>query len=335
MKKLFGKYNQEDTYLYTLENENISFSVSNYGATLVSLVDKKSGIDVVLGYDTCEEYVNNGGYLGASVGRVANRIQDGKFELNGTVYTLAQNDRGNHLHGGLVGFDKKIWNTKEEDNAITFTYTSQDGEEGYPGTLQVTIVYTLLEDGISIKASGTSDKDTLFAYTNHAYYNVNGEGEINDNVLEIYADTYGPCDENALSLEERLPVDGTPFDFRNPKEIGPCFESDHPQITQSGGVFDHHFAVNGNGMREMVRCKGKTLTLMMESDFPGFHMYTANFKEPLKGKNNVYYKGRASICFEAEYYPNGINYPSVLEKPIVKANKTLANEIRYHLINNE
>ena len=331
MKEFFGKCNNQDTYLYTLENDNVSFSVTDYGATLVSLVDKKTNIDVVLGHDNVEGYMNNTYYFGASIGRVANRIRNGVFTLNGKEYHLPINQNGNHLHGGICGFDKKIWQTEEKENEIIFSYLSKDNEEGYPGNLQVQIIYRLLDDGVAIISKGESDQDTLFAYTNHAYFNIDGEGEINDQVVETSANQYVPCDENFLAQDEIRDVEGTAFDFRKPKELGVALEADDPQI-KIGDCIDQHFIIEGSGMRKMVTCEGKEIKLEMDSDFPGFHIYTGYFYEPILGKNGVYYKGRVSVCFEAEYYPNGINYESVKDKPIVKANEELKHEIRYRFI---
>ena len=186
MKSFFGKTTKgADTYLYTLENSNIKASVTDYGATLVSLIDKKTGIDVVLGFDSTEGYSSQDAYIGASIGRVANRIGRGRFILNGTEYRVPVNNNGNSLHGGLEGFDKKVWQAEEKEDSVIFRYTSADGEEGYPGNLDVTVKYVLREDGIAIEVSGTPDQDTLFAFTNHSYFNVDGSDSVLNQELKI------------------------------------------------------------------------------------------------------------------------------------------------------
>ena len=229
-KQSFGKVNEQEVFLYHLENENIIAEVSNYGATLVSLIEKSSGIDVLLGYDNVEAYRKQPFYMGASIGRVANRIAKGQFTLNGEEYFLYRNDRENSLHGGKNGFHTKIFGVREEEDAITFVYESFDLEEGYPGNLNVEICYRLLHDGIQIETRAVSDQDTLFAYTNHAYFNLDGEGDIVNQVIQSYAEYYAPNDENALALEDLVYVDQSIFDFRKERKIREGLESQNEQI---------------------------------------------------------------------------------------------------------
>ena len=332
MKTYFGTTaDGKEVSLYTLENDNVQITVSDYGATLVSFVDKKTGIDAVLGYDTLEGYVNQqGSYLGASVGRTANRIGKGEFTLNDKTYHLAVNNNGNSLHGGIVGFDKKVFDTEESENEIIFRTVSPDMEEGYPGTLNVEIRYTLLSDGFEITASGSCDQDTLFAYTNHSYFNLDGEGSALEHVIEIPADRYGLSDENGMMREQLAYVDDTPFDFRTAKPLGQDIGADDEQIRLANG-YDHFYEIKGEGMRQMAVCRGKQLQLTMESDFPGFHLYSANFLYGDTGKKGQVYPPRSAVCFEAEYYPNAINYGPSFVKPIVRAGTALCNHIRYHL----
>ena len=328
MKSDFGTINNLKATLYTLENKNIAFSVTNYGATLVSLVEKTTGRDVVLGLSSISDYQNQSYYLGATIGRVSNRIKDGKFSLNGEEYTLETNDRGNNLHGGIRGFDKRFFNVEEGEDEITFTYLSSDGEEGFPGTLLLEVTYKLLEDGISIITKADSNKDTLAAFTNHAYFNVNNKGEVLDNILTINASKYAPNDENSLALEYLDEVDNTVFDFRNGKRVGEDLNSLNEQLIKCGG-YDHYFEVDGDGLRKMASVQGEDLTLDMYSDYPGLHFFVSNFKTPLILKDNKAVSGRAGLCLEAEYHPNAINYPTVLNKPILKADTTQVHEIQY------
>lgn len=331
MKSEFGKLKDgRQVYLYTLENDHTIMKVMDYGATLVSFINKDTGIDVVEGFESVEGYLDQTSYIGASIGRTANRIEKGKFTLNGKEYTLPINNNGNCNHGGLEGFDKKIWAAYEESDKVTFRYTSKDGEEGYPGNLYVKVTYQLLEDGISIQSEGTSDQDTLFAYTNHSYFNLEESEDAMNHEVKINADTYGLSDANGLTLDDLQPVEGTPFDFREFKQLSKDINEDNEQL-KFGKGYDHHFAIKGEGMREMARCKAGKLEMLCESDFPGMHLYSANWLENKTGKKGHHYPERSAVCFEAEYMPNAINYDDVKEKPIVKANTTLKHEIRYTL----
>lgn len=332
MKTYFGKTaDGKEVSLYTLENDNIRISVTDYGATLVSFVHKHTGIDAVLGYDDVAGYANqDGSYLGASVGRTANRTGKGVFTLNGKTYHLAVNNNGNSLHGGLVGFDKRVFETEEHEQEVIFRRLSPDMEEGYPGNLEVEIRYALLPDGVEITASGTADQDTLFAYTNHSYFNLDESDNALDHVIEIPAERYGLSDENGMMREVLEPVEGTPFDFRKAKPLGQDIEADNEQLRLAAG-YDHFYEIPGTGMRRMAVCRGKKLELTMESDFPGFHLYSANFLYGDIGKKGHIYPRRSAVCFEGEYYPNAINYGDAFIKPVVKAGTTLTNHICYHL----
>lgn len=332
MKEYFGTTAaQEEVSIYTLENDAVRIRVLDYGATLVSFEHKKTGIDAVLGYDDLAGYVNQqGSYLGASVGRTANRIGKGEFTLNGETFHLAVNNSGNSLHGGLVGFDKKVFETEEKENEIIFRRLSPDMEEGYPGNLQTEIRYTLLDDGFEITASGCSDRDTLFAYTNHSYFNLDESESALDHIIQIPAERYGLSDENGMMKDQLAAVEGTPFDFRTAKRLGEDIEADDEQIRLANG-YDHFYEIAGSGMRTMAVCRGRVLQLTMESDFPGFHLYSANFLYGDTGKKGHVYPARSAVCFEAEYYPNAVNYDDSFIKPIVKAGTALTNHIRYHL----
>lgn len=334
MKTDFGR--TEDgraVSLYTIENDNVIVKVCDYGAILVSLIDKNTGIDVSEGFDSVQGYLDNqGAHIGASIGRTANRIEKGLLHLNGRTYQLPINNNGNSLHGGMDGFDTKMWAALEEEDRVTFRYTSPNGEEGYPGTLYVKVVYQLLPDGVAVISEGTADADTVFAYTNHSYFNCDQSTSAMHHVVTIPAEKFAPTDNNGLTLDSLLPVAGTPFDFRQPKEIGRDINSTHPQI-KAGTGYDHYFDITGSGMRTMASIQGKHLELTMSSDFPGFHLYTSNFLEGQKGKGGAVYEARSAICLEAEYFPNGINYADIVEKPIVHAGETLHHEIRFTLKN--
>ncbi len=317
----FGVNKQgEEVRLYTLENENISFSVMDYGATMVSLIHKASGIDVLMGFDSAEGYVNHKAHLGAFVGRTANRIKNAEFTLNGETYHLEQNSLGNNLHGGENGFDKRMYETTETEKSIIFHRLSPDGEMGYPGDLDVTVTFTLLEDGVEMNVKGKAlNKDTVFGMTNHNYYNLDGSDSILQHRVVIPAEYYAEDTDDGISRLPLLPVEGTAFDFRTEKELGKDIACDDPQIVKNNG-YDHHWAVDGEGMRTFAVCKGNTLELTVESNLPGMHVYTGNFLHAV-GKNEKEYHPHAGVCFEPEYIPNGLNYEGVV-KPIVRCGET-------------
>ena len=327
MKQQFGKLNGQEVFLYTIENDNIRMSVTEYGATLVSFVHKHSDTDVVLGFDNLEGYLNQTSYIGASIGRTANRIEKGTFTLNGKVYHLPINNNGNCNHGGLVGFDKVIWKAEEKRDSVTFTYLSKDGEEGYPGNLLVKVTYRLLESGLEIKAEGTPDADTLFAYTNHSYFNL-GKDAL-EHEVQINSSVYALSDENGLALNEVVPVEGTPFDFRKFHMPGERINEDAIQLKYGNG-YDHYFPIDGNGMRKFAVCRGKQIEMEVYSDQPGMHFYSANYLEGKRGKHNFVYDPRTALCFECAYMPNAINYAGV-KQPVVKKNETSVQTIWYEL----
>ncbi|MGM9940730.1 MAG: aldose epimerase family protein [Bulleidia sp.] len=334
MKQSFGNCQGKEVFLYTIENEKIRFSVTDYGASLVSLEYKPCSIDTVEGYDNVDDYMRHDTYLGASIGRTANRIEKGIFTLNGITYHIPVNNNGNANHGGIHGFDKKIFDTQCSEHEIVFTYTSMDGEEGYPGTLHVKITYRLLESGIAIVSEGRAEQDTLFAYTNHSYFNLDESQDAMQHTLMIPSDRYALLDETCLTLNRTSPVSGTPFDFTTPKEIGQDIDCDDIQLTYGAG-YDHHYPIAGKGMRKMAVLAGQKLTMTMSSDFPGFHLYTANWLNGAKGKKGHVYPRRSAVCLEAEYCPNAVNYADMEEKPVVRAGETLRHEIRYEFSEKE
>ncbi|MCI5723231.1 MAG: galactose mutarotase [Erysipelotrichaceae bacterium] len=318
----------ETIYLYTLENHNFKVQVTDYGATLVSFVDKTTNIDIVEGYSTADIYQQETTFLGASVGRTANRIAKGKFTLNDKEYHLYINNNGNCNHGGKEGFDKKMYETKMSDDAITFMRISPDQEEGYPGNLEYSITYTLQETGLLITTKATSDQDTIFAYTNHAYFNLSQSVSVLDHTLQIPTNRYALLDETCLTRNEFQDVENTPFDFRTVKKIGKDIDENHIQL-QYGNGYDHHFPIDGDGMRTMAVLSDGKLELEMASDYPGFHLYTANWLNGAIGKDGRRYLARSAVCLEAEYIPNAINYPSYKPQPIIKAHQTQIHHIAF------
>ena len=309
--------------LYHLTNDKIQVAITNYGARIVSiLVPDKNGAltEVALGFNQLEEYKNSSqAYYGAIVGRYGNRIAKGKFSLNGKEYTLAVNNGPNHLHGGKKGFHDVVWNAAQL-NACTvlLTYTSVDGEEGYPGTLHVEIVYSLTDDNeIKISFKGKTDQTTIVNLTNHSYFNLNGAGSgtILNQLLQINADAFVPIDATAIPLGDIAPVQGTPFDFKQLTEIGSRINSDDTQIVNGEG-YDHTFVLNkenDKGLNFAARAEGSESGIAMEvfTTEPGVQFYTGNH---LDGNNNIRGNGkdiyRSGFCLETQHFPDSPNQPS-------------------------
>ncbi|MBR4457095.1 MAG: galactose mutarotase [Solobacterium sp.] len=319
----------QEVLLYTLENDAVSVSVMNYGAAMVSLVEKSTGRDILLGHDSVKGYIHDPAHMGGFIGRTANRIKNGRFRLNGETYQLDQNSGENNLHGGSDGFDQVMYEAEETGQTLRFHRISPDGEMGYPGDLDVTVTYTLLADGVQLKAEGTAlNKDTLFAITNHNYYSLDDSETICSCRVTIPSDRYAECSSDGISQLPLKDVTGTVFDFRDGKELGTDIRKPVPQLIENKG-YDHHWEINGEGMRTFAVCRGKNLELKIESDMPGMHMYTANFLDGA-GKQNRVYHPQCAVCFEPEYIPNGINYEGV-KQPIVHKGETSVQTIRIHI----
>ena len=294
-----------------------------YGATLVSLkVPDRAGKfeDVVLGFDRLETYENDTHYLGATIGRYANRIAKGRFTLNGVEYKLATNNGENHLHGGVRGFDKVVWRARplaaRGGSALELTYLSRDGEEGYPGNLSVRVVYTLTDaDELRIDYSATADKDTVVNLTHHSYFNLagHGNGDILGHRLMLNAARFTPTDAGAIPTGELRAVRGTPFDFTRPTAIGARIEQPDEQLRLGNG-YDHNYAVNGRAgaMRLAARVTEPTSGRAMEvwTTEPGVQLYTGNYLDGTPdGKGGRPYRRRYAFCLETQHYPDSPNRP--------------------------
>lgn len=312
----------KDTDLFTLKNDRISVALTNYGARLVSLIVKdKNGTptDVVTGFDSLTKYLQaDEDYQGAIVGRYANRIAKGRFTLDGQEYQLAINIAPNHLHGGIKGFSNVVWEVKEFSNEhLSLFYFSEDGEEGYPGNLSVTVTYRLQDNGLHISFEANTDKATVINLTNHAYFNLNGQGRgtILDHSLQINAPFYTPTDATAIPTGELAPVDGTPFDFRQLKTIGLDIDSDDQQLKYGQG-YDHNFVLKKSHEKENSLAAiaiGDSSGIRMEvfTTEPGIQLYTGNF---LKGKHALKYglkdERRYAFCLETQHFPDSPNHPN-------------------------
>lgn len=301
-----------------LDNGLLSCRIITFGAALRALAvpGREGPVDVVLGYDTLEEYESNGGYFGAMVGRFANRIAGGRFTLNGRGYTLAQNDGSNHLHGGLVGWSHRVWTVEEytAERAV-LTLDSPDGEEGYPGRLQVKVAYTLDGSTLTIRCQASGDQNTPCSMTNHSYFNLSGQGsgDVLDQEVQLLCSSYTPAGQDSIPFGRVEPVEGTPMDLRRPTPIGARIEEDFQQLKWGRG-YDHNFVIDGQpgSMRPAARAYSASTGVAMEveTDSPGLQFYTANFVEDgRKGKGGAAYGFRHGFCLEAQHYPDAPNQP--------------------------
>ena len=317
-KKLFDKYDGRDIYAYTI-TDKIEVTICELGATILALkVPDKNGqmVDVVLGMTTAVDVVEKGSYMGAVVGRCANRIANGRFMLNGVEYQLPVNRGKAHLHGGYVGYNRKVFDVAVEGNSLTMSTTSADGEEGYPGNLTFTVKYTVRDGTLKIEYLAQSDKDTLFNPTNHAYFNLNGEsdGSIEDNYLQINASHYLQIDEDLIPTT-LCHVEGTPFDFRKLKAIGKDIDDvTDPQIKIAKG-YDHNFCLTAH-YAALAYSPKTHIVMNMFTDMPGVQLYTGNGLKGNVGKSA--YGKRSGFCLETQFYPNAINRDDC-DKPILKA----------------
>ena len=339
-KAPFGTVNGKAVDLYTLKNDHgMAMKVTNYGGIVTSLmVPDKKGVagDIVLGFDSLsgyrsETYLKGCPYFGALIGRYGNRIGSAKFTLEGNECTLAKNNGPNNLHGGTEGFDKRVWNVTKEIKSKTgvgleLTYVSQDGEEGFPGTLTTVVTYTLTNTNeLQIDYKATTDKPTICNLTHHSYFNLGGEasGDILGTLLKINAGKFTPVDSTLITTGEMKDVSGTPFDFRKPTAIGARINEDDEQL-KFGKGYDHNWVIDRKGIKGMVTAAtacdtttGRCMDVLTTE--PGIQMYSGNFLDgSLTGKSGKPYAHRNGFCLETQHYPDSPNkpeWPSVELKP--------------------
>ncbi|GAA5522032.1 galactose mutarotase [Aliifodinibius salicampi] len=318
--------------LYTLENEEgMKVQITNYGGKIVSLlVPNRNGElgDVVLGYETGQEYIDGIASLGATMGRYANRIANAQFNLNDSTYYLDENNGAHSIHGGEQGFRHQVWDAEQiNDQTLRLTLFSEDGEGGYPGNLDVSVVYTVTDDNeLKLEYSASTDKPTFLNMTNHAFFNLKGEGEgkILDHELYVDADQFTPVDSTAIPIGELRDVEGTPFDFRETTPIGARIDADNQQLEHVGG-YDHNFVLNKDSgeMDLAARLIEPETGRIMEvfTTEPGLQVYTAN---GLTGEGNQVGKGghaygpRSAVCLETQHFPDSphhSHFPSTLITP--------------------
>jgi aldose 1-epimerase len=325
----------DDIKLYTLRNKSgVTVRVTNYGAIITSIVvpdrNGKMG-DIALGYDRVEHYVNavDKPYFGAIVGRYGNRIAKGRFSIDGKSYDLARNNGDNHLHGGVIGFDKVVWDAKVKKgkNAVELSYLAKDKEEGYPGNLDVKVTYELTDDNeLIVDYHATTDKATPVNLTQHTYFNLKGEGEgtILDHELMLNAKQFTPVDKGLIPTGELADVTGSPFDFTKAKPIGRDIAQDHQQLKYGGG-YDHNWVLDRGGQSEGLTLAARVYepttgrVVEIQTTEPGIQFYCGNFLDGrLKGKSGKPYVHRGGFCLETQHYPDSPNqskFPSTILRP--------------------
>ncbi len=325
-QKVFGKtQNGEEAHLYTITNQNgMEATFTNYGACIVNIIvpdAKGNKADVVLGFEDLAGYEENGPGFGSFIGRYANRISDGRFELNGKTYDLEKNDGENTLHGGSKGYNKFIYEAEifedEDITSIEFSRLSPHMEQGFPGNLDVTITYSLTETNeLMIEYHAVSDRDTIINLTNHSYFNLSGHnsGSVLDHKVSIKANYFTPTRADLIPTGELAGVEGTPMDFRTLKRIGQDITSDYEPLRIAGG-YDHNYVldVSGNDVEKVAELVDDQSGRVMEvfTDLPGMQVYTSNMLTPVKhSKGGAVYEKGSAICFETQFFPNSCNIKS-------------------------
>ena len=338
IKTNFGSIDNKKVYLFTLiNNHETEIQITNYGGiiTSIKIKDKDNNfIDITLGFDNLDGYLNKHPYFGALIGRYGNRIAGAEFELNGKTYKLFANNGKNHLHGGKKGFDKVIWDYETSNNNLKLSYLSPDGEEGYPGNLKVTVNYTLTEKNeLKISYEGVSDADTVLNLTNHSYFNLNGEGSGNiiNHKLTLNADYFIPTDSESIPTGKIKSVTGTPFDFIESKAIGTRIENKDEQLKFAGG-YDHNFVINNSAdslkFAGRVESEKSGIKMDLYTTEPGVQFYTGNYLDgSLKGKSGNYNKN-AGFCLETQHYPDSPHF-SIFPTSVLKKGDIFRSETVY------
>lgn len=323
--------NTKPVKLYTLKNKNgMEVCITNFGARIVSIMtpDKNGKMtDVVLGFDNIDDYINVPSDFGATIGRYANRIGDGKITIDGKEIQLPQNNGSHCLHGGPTGWQYQVFKTNQLDaQTIKLTVESPDGDNNFPGNVVASVTYTLTENNaIDIKYDATTDQKTVINMTNHSYFNLSGNPSVSgmDHILYLAGDSITPIDSTFMTNGEMMAVAGTPFDFNTPKAISQDVTNFENEQIKFGKGFDHNWVLNTKGDIRQVAAKltspATGITLEVYTDEPGIQLYTGNFLDgTVKGKNGIVYPQRASICLETQHYPDSPNkahWPSVILEP--------------------
>jgi len=322
-KSFFGNIKEGDVHAFTLDSGNLQVTVIEYGATIQSI--KYCGKELVLGFDSAEEYAKKVTFFGATIGRVANRIAGARFTLNERECLLDNNDNGNCLHGGFDGYNKRIFKGETDGDVVKFTYLSPDGDQGFCGNLLFSVEYSLCGDMLCVKYIGTSDKDTYFAPTNHAFFNFSGADKpVYDTRLTINAGGFTPVDGKLIPTGEIKSVVKTAFDFTSPKTIGADICRDEVQLKVVGGGYDHNFALCGE---HAATAESSGVKMDIYTNMPGLQFYSGNFLENEKARGGIYNKHYA-FCLEPQFFPDAVNQLS-FRKPYLKAGEKAEYYINY------
>ncbi len=327
-------------YKFTvLNNRGTEVDIINYGATVTSFRIKDNlgkTHDIVLGYDSLDDYENGDKFFGSTIGRCANRISNSSFRINDKIYNLENNEGDNHLHGGENGFHRKIWDYKVEERVVIFTYISEDMEEGYPGRCTLKVEFTLTDDNeLCINYIGKTNKDTILNPTNHCYFNLNGhnDGSILKHSLTVNANSYTPIESDGIPKGKIYKVENTPFDLRTPKSIQEVISRESKQLFYGKGL-DHNFCINGkeNTLRlgAILEDDSRERRLMVYTTLPGIQIYTGNNIGRENGKGNSTYLDNSGICLETQYYPDSINIDE-FQSPILKAGEVYKSTTIYKI----
>lgn len=322
----FGQLGNRQIDAITLHSEKLSFTVLNYGATIQKiLVRAKNGrqYDVCQGYDTLKEYCENEGYFGAAIGRNGNRIRKAQYTYQGKTYHLRPNEGENQLHGGLHGLNEKIFTYETDENSVTMHASFCDGEEGYPGNLDLTVRYCISEEnGLRIDYDAQADQDTVANFTNHTYFNLDGAGSgtILEHTLFLDADSFTPTDEKLILTGEIRKAAGTCMDFRTPKKIGR--DIGDAFLAPFGG-YDHNFCLNGSGMREVARLTAQNsgISMTIETTLEGLQFYAGNCIVPGIRKDGKFYGKYYAMCLETQHYPDAVNHENFKSSILKKGEK--------------
>ena len=322
--KRIGEYNGHGVQSYTVTCGGLEVEIWNLGARINSI--KWRGTDIALGFNTPEDYILSKSFAGATMGRVANRIEGGKFALDGRVYRLTKNEGENHLHGGKVGFDKRMFTAKPFKGGVAMSLVSEDGDEGYPGRLELEVRFTVTENGVEIVYSALSDSDTLWAPTSHVYFNLGGEGRLSclDDVLKINAEEYTPADSGLIPDGRIEKVSGTPYDFTSFRRIGDGYAE---ECIAAAGGYDTNYVLSRKGEAAEAYCAASGIKLQVFTDMPCLQLYTSGALEAPRGKSHDYSAG-AGFCLEAQYAPNAINVAS-FAAPVLYAWQRTEHYIKY------
>ncbi|SHJ97913.1 aldose epimerase family protein [Hespellia stercorisuis] len=338
----FGKTSDgKRASLFTLTNNNMMYvAVSDYGASLVRMVVPdvdQMPVDVVLGYDKASGYEAGDLFFGGTIGRCANRVGGAVFAINGTQYQLDKNDNENNLHSGMDYYNKRLWEVRNKNNhRVTFTLHSADGDQGFPGTIDVEVTYELTEDNeLKISYFATPNVDTIINMTNHSYFNLNGHasGDVLKHQVAIDADYYTETDKDAIPTGRVVPVAGTPMNFKKRKEIGRDIGDRYEALVYGHG-YDHNYVLkNEKKMAKVAVAVGDRTAIKMEvyTDLPGMQFYTANYVDGEHGKEGAVYQKRSAFCFETQFFPDAIHHID-FDGPICRAGENYTTSTVYKFV---